>query len=126
MIGLVVGVLLGLLTYGVMAALRGASQLAKLIATLGLFSAGQAFMVLRWGVGIVQPRPMLPSRIVTLWGDLTIGLDRLLLIGIALRDRRRPQARVLRDAVRAGDLGRRREPPRGRHAPGGHRTGSSS
>jgi sulfate-transporting ATPase len=83
-IGLVVGVLLGLLTYGVMAALRGASQLAKLIATLGLFSAGQAFMVLRWGVAIVQPRPMLPSRIVTLWGDLTIGLDRLLLIGIAL------------------------------------------
>jgi sulfate-transporting ATPase len=68
----------------VLASLRNASQLAKLIATLGLFSAGQAFMVLRWGGGIVQPRSMLPSRVVTLWGDLTIGLDRLLLIGIAL------------------------------------------
>ena len=82
--GLAVGVLLGLLTYAVLASLRSASQLSKLIATLGLFSAGQAFMVLRWGGGIVQPRSMLPSRIVTLWGDLTIGLDRLLLIGIAL------------------------------------------
>jgi branched-subunit amino acid ABC-type transport system permease component len=81
---LAVGVLLGLLTYAVLASLRNASQLSKLIATLGLFSAGQAFMVLRWGGGIVQPRSMLPSRVVTLWGDLTIGLDRLLLIGVAL------------------------------------------
>ena len=69
-IGLVVGILLGLLTYAVMASLRNASQLAKLIATLGLFSAAQAFMILRWGLGVVQPKPMLPSRIVTLWGDL--------------------------------------------------------
>ena len=82
--GLAVGLLLGLLTYAVLASLRTASQLSKLIATLGLFSAGQAFMVLRWGGGIVQPRSMLPSRVVTLWGDVTIGLDRLLLIGIAL------------------------------------------
>ena len=67
-----------------LALLRDASQLAKLIATLGLFSAGQAFMILRWGVGVVQPEPLLPSRNVTLWGDLRIGLDRLLLIGIAL------------------------------------------
>jgi len=83
-LGLVVGILLGLVTYAVMASLRNASQLAKLIATLGLFSAGQAFMILRWGLGVVQPKPMLPSRVVTLWGDLSIGLDRLLLIGIAL------------------------------------------
>jgi branched-subunit amino acid ABC-type transport system permease component len=83
-IGVVVGVLLGLLTYGVLALLRDASQLARLIATLGLFGAGQAFMVLRWGPAIVQPRPMLPSRNVTLFGDVMIGMDRLLLIGIAL------------------------------------------
>jgi branched-subunit amino acid ABC-type transport system permease component len=82
--GVVAGVLLGLLTYGVLALLRDASQLARLIATLGLFGAGQAFMVLRWGPAIVQPRPMLPSRNVTLFGDVMIGLDRLLLIGIAL------------------------------------------
>ena len=83
-VGLMVGIALGLVTFAVLASLRSASQLAKLIATLGLFSAAQAFMVLRWGSAIVQPRPMLPSRSVTLWGDVTIGLDRLLLIGIAL------------------------------------------
>jgi ABC-type branched-subunit amino acid transport system ATPase component/ABC-type branched-subunit amino acid transport system permease subunit len=83
-LGVALGVLLGLLTYGVLALLRDASQLARLIATLGLFGAGQAVMVLRWGTAIVQPRPMLPTRSVTLVGDVTIGLDRLLLIGIAL------------------------------------------
>jgi sulfate-transporting ATPase len=82
--GLVAGVLLGILTYLVLSLLRDASRLAKLIATLGLFSAGQAFMILRWGTGIVQPEPMLPSDNVTLWGELRIGQDRLLLIGFAL------------------------------------------
>lgn len=82
--GLALGVLLGVLTHLVLSLLRDASQLAKLIATLGLFSAGQAFMILRWGVGVVQPDPLLPSRNVTLWGDLRIGQDRLVLIGIAL------------------------------------------
>ena len=82
--GLVLGVLLGLVTFGVLSLLRDASRLAKLIATLALFSAGQAFMILRWGVGVVQPESLLPTRNVTLWGDLRIGLDRLLLIGIAL------------------------------------------
>ncbi len=82
--GVLVGVLLGVLTYGVMALLRDASRLARLIATLGLFGVGQSVMVLRWGDVVVQPASMLPSRNVTLWGELTIGLDRLLLIGIAL------------------------------------------
>src|SRR6476620_1230487 len=59
-IGLVVGTLLGLLTFAVMASLRNASQLAKLIATLGLFSAGQAFMILRWGLGVVHRSPVRP------------------------------------------------------------------
>jgi sulfate-transporting ATPase len=83
-VGIALGVLLGLLTYGVMAWLRNASRLARLIATLGLFSGFQALMILRWGITVVQPRPLLPSRNVVLWGDLMIGLDRLLLIGIAL------------------------------------------
>jgi hypothetical protein len=74
-IGVVVGVLLGPLTYGVLALLRDASQLARLIATLALFGAGQAFMVLRWGPSIVQPRPILPSRNVILFGDVMIGLE---------------------------------------------------
>ncbi len=83
-IALALGVALGLLTYAVMALLRNASQLARLIATLGLFSVMQSFMVLRWGVDVTQPRSMLPSRTVTLFGDLRIGEDRLMLIGIAL------------------------------------------
>jgi sulfate-transporting ATPase len=82
--GLLAGVALGLLTYGVMALLRNASNLARLIATLGLFSTFQAFMVLRWGVDLRQPRSLLPSKNVTLFGDLIIGRDRLMLIGIAL------------------------------------------
>jgi sulfate-transporting ATPase len=82
--GVAVGVGLGIVTFGVMTLLREASRLAKLIATLGLFSTAQAVMVLRWGDGVDQPRPFLPARNVTLWGDVTIGLDRLLLILIAL------------------------------------------
>ncbi|OWY62284.1 hypothetical protein B7486_59260, partial [cyanobacterium TDX16] len=82
--GLALGVLLGVLTFAVLSLLREASKLAKLIATLALFSAGQAFMILRWGAGVVQPDSLLPTRNVTLWGDLRIGEDRLILIGIAL------------------------------------------
>jgi sulfate-transporting ATPase len=84
LVAVALGVALGLLTYAVMAALRNASQLARLIATLGLFSIFQSFMVLHWGITVTQPRPLLPSRIITLTGDLRIGEDRLILIGIAL------------------------------------------
>jgi sulfate-transporting ATPase len=83
-IGLLTGIGIGLLTYVVMALLRNASNLARLIATLGLFSTFQAFMVLRWGVDLRQPRPLMPSKNVTLFGDLIIGRDRLILIGVAL------------------------------------------
>jgi len=83
-IGLVTGVGIGLLTYVVMALLRHASNLARLIATLGLFSTFQAIIVLRWGVDLRQPRPLMPSKNVTLFGDLIIGRDRLILIGAAL------------------------------------------
>jgi sulfate-transporting ATPase len=83
-LGMLAGVGLGLLTYVVMALLRDASRLARLIATLGLFSTFQAFMVLRWGLDLRQPRPLMPSRNVTLFGDLIIGRDRLILIGVSL------------------------------------------
>src|SRR6478752_7409851 len=56
LLGLVVGIALGLLTYAVMALLREASQLARLIATLALFSVFTAFMTLRWGLNLRQPR----------------------------------------------------------------------
>jgi sulfate-transporting ATPase len=83
-IGLLAGIGLGLLTYVVMALLRDSSRLARLIATLALFSVFQAFMVLRWGVEVQQPPSLLPSENVTLFGDLIIGRDRLVLIGLAL------------------------------------------
>jgi ABC-type branched-subunit amino acid transport system ATPase component/branched-subunit amino acid ABC-type transport system permease component len=83
-LGLLVGVALGLLTYIVMALLRDASRLARLIATLGLFSVFESFMVLRWGLDVTQPRSLLPSKNMTLFGDLVIGRDRLILIGVAL------------------------------------------
>jgi sulfate-transporting ATPase len=83
-LGLLVGVALGLLTYVVMALLRDASRLARLIATLALFSVFQSFMVLRWGLDTKQPNSLLPSANVTLYGHLTIGRDRLILIGVAL------------------------------------------
>ena len=83
-LGLLVGVALGLLTYVVMALLRDASRLARLIATLGLFSVFESFMVLRWGIDLTQPRSLLPSKNMTLFGDLVIGRDRLMLIGVAL------------------------------------------
>jgi ABC-type branched-subunit amino acid transport system permease subunit len=83
-LGLLVGVALGLLTYVVMALLRDASRLARLIATLALFSVFQSFMVLRWGLDTKQPNSLLPSANVTLCGHLTIGRDRLILIGVAL------------------------------------------
>jgi sulfate-transporting ATPase len=83
-LGLLVGVGLGLLTYVVMALLRDASRLARLIATLGLFSVFESFMVLRWGIDFTQPRSLLPSKNMTLFGDLVIGRDRLMLIGVAL------------------------------------------
>src|SRR2546423_1154202 len=70
--------------YAVMALLRDASRLARLIATLGLFSVFQSFMVLRWGIDFSQPRSLMPSQNVTLFGNLIIGRDRLELIGVAL------------------------------------------
>jgi sulfate-transporting ATPase len=82
--GLLAGVGLGLLTYSVMALLRNASNLARLIATLGLFSTFQAFMTLRWGFDLREPRSLLPTKNVTLFGDLIIGRDRLILIGVVL------------------------------------------
>ena len=40
--------------------------------------------MLIWSNQLSQPEPLLPSRAVTLSGDLRIGQDRLILIGLAL------------------------------------------
>jgi sulfate-transporting ATPase len=81
--GLLVGALLGLLTHGAMALLREASLLVRLIATLGLFSSAQAFVLIVWGSNVTVPKPFLPTKRISI-GSAAIGVDRLLLILIAL------------------------------------------
>jgi sulfate-transporting ATPase len=83
-IGLAVGVLLGILTYAVMAVLRHASLLSRLIATLALLSSLESAMLVIWSDQLQQPASMLPSRTIVIAGDLRIGEDRLILIGVAL------------------------------------------
>ncbi|MEZ5223724.1 MAG: branched-chain amino acid ABC transporter permease/ATP-binding protein [Ilumatobacteraceae bacterium] len=82
--GLAVGAALGLLTFAVMDVLRDTSLLTRLIATLALFSLGQGFMVVVWGTDVVQPKPFLNDSMVNLGGELRVGQDRLILIGVAL------------------------------------------
>ena len=82
--GLLVGALSGVLTFFVIALLRGSSVLTKLVATLGLFSAAQGLMVIVWGSDIRQPKSFLPTTQVALFGKLRIGEDRLVLIALVL------------------------------------------
>ena len=82
--GLIVGVLLGLLTYVVMALLRNTSLLSRLIATLALLSSAESLMLLLWSNQLSQPNSILPTRNLALGGSVRIGEDRLILIGIAL------------------------------------------
>jgi ABC-type branched-subunit amino acid transport system ATPase component/ABC-type branched-subunit amino acid transport system permease subunit len=82
--GLVVGVLLGLLTYVIMSLLRNTSLLSRLIATLALLSSAESLMILLWSNQLSQPNSILPTRNLVLVGSVRIGEDRLILIGIAL------------------------------------------
>ena len=82
--GLTVGVLLGVLTYLIMAVLRRSSLLGRLIATLALLSSAEALMLVAWSNQLSQPEPFLPTRDVVLTGDVRIAEDRLILIGLAL------------------------------------------
>ena len=82
--GLVVGVLLGLLTYMIMAILRNTSLLSRLIATLALLSSAEALMLVVWSNQLGQPNSILPTRNLVLVGSIRIGEDRLILIGVVL------------------------------------------
>jgi len=82
--GLVVGVLLGLVTYVVMAILRNTSLLSRLIATLALLSSAEALMLVVWTNQLDQPNSILPTRNLVLVGSIRIGEDRLILIGVVL------------------------------------------
>lgn len=75
--------LLGALVYLlVMRPLRRASPIARLIATLGLLVIFQAAATLRWGGASRIVKSDLPQDLIEV-GDITVGVDRLYLLGIA-------------------------------------------
>ena len=74
---------LGALTHWViMRPLRRSSSLVRVIATLGVLITIQAAVVLRYGSNPRQVESWLPTDRLTLWGDVGITLDRLILLGI--------------------------------------------
>jgi sulfate-transporting ATPase len=75
--------LLGALTHWVvMRPLRRSSSLVRVIATLGVLITIQAAVVLRYGSNPRQIESWLPTSRVTLWSDVSITWDRLILLGI--------------------------------------------
>ncbi|MET0145694.1 MAG: ATP-binding cassette domain-containing protein [Ilumatobacteraceae bacterium] len=76
-----VGILVELL---VMRPLRGASPLTLLIGSLGVLVIIQSFLLLRYGSEGRNAPSLLPTRPVQLWDDKAVGLDRLLLVVIAV------------------------------------------
>ncbi|HEY9564743.1 MAG TPA: ABC transporter permease, partial [Nocardioides sp.] len=82
--GLLTGCALGLLTMLVLIALRRASALVKLIATLGVMVAAQGFIQVVWHGGRGTPDSLLVTDAVALTDELRIGQDRLVLIGLSL------------------------------------------
>ncbi len=66
----------------VMRPLRRASSMVRVIATLGVLVAIQAAVVLYYGSNPRQIKSWLPTDRVTLWGDVAITVDRLILLAI--------------------------------------------
>ncbi|MEM7326518.1 MAG: ABC transporter permease, partial [Actinomycetota bacterium] len=82
--GVLFSALLGVLTHWViMRPLRRASSLIRVIATLGVLILIQAAVVLRYGSNARQVASWLPTDRLTLWGEVAIFLDRLILFLIA-------------------------------------------
>lgn len=76
--------LLGVLTHWViMRPLRRASSLIRVIATLGVLIFIQACVVIRYGSNAVQVPSWLPTDRITLWGEVVIFADRLILFAMA-------------------------------------------
>ncbi len=85
-LGLVTGALLGALTQlVVLRSLRRASVLVKLIGTLGVMAVILGAINVIWGSqSRGQPDSILPTERITLFGEIVIGSDRLMLIGLGL------------------------------------------
>lgn len=83
-VGIGLSALLGVLTHWViMRPLRRASSLIRVIATLGVLVTIQAGVVIRYGSNPRQVDSWLPTDRVTLWGDVAITVDRLILLAIS-------------------------------------------
>ena len=82
-VGVAWSALLGALTHWViMRPLRRSSSLVRVIATLGVLITIQAAVVIRYDSNPRQVESWLPTDRVTLWGDVGITVDRLILLGI--------------------------------------------
>jgi ABC-type branched-subunit amino acid transport system ATPase component/ABC-type branched-subunit amino acid transport system permease subunit len=68
----------------VMTPMRRASTLARVAATLGLFVTLQSAIALRYGTQSQLVPSFLPSFAVHLWGGAAVGMDRLILLMIAV------------------------------------------
>ena len=83
LVGVAWSAFLGALTHWViMRPLRRASSLVRVIATLGVLVTIQAGVIIRYGSNPHQVESWLPTNRVTLWGDVGITVDRLILLGI--------------------------------------------
>ncbi len=83
-VGIAWSAFLGALTHWViMRPLRRASSLIRVIATLGVLITIQAGVVLRYGTNPNQVPSWLPTSRVTLWSDVSITADRLILLAVA-------------------------------------------
>src|SRR4051794_38571039 len=84
-IGVAVSAAIGAFTHLViMKRLRQASPLARIAVTLGLLVTLQSLVVLRYSSDVIFPESALPVDRVTLWSDVSITVDRLILFGIAI------------------------------------------
>ncbi|MET0198275.1 MAG: branched-chain amino acid ABC transporter permease/ATP-binding protein [Rhodococcus fascians] len=80
---LITGVVGALVQLLIMRPLRNASPLALLIGSLGVLVIVQSILLLRYGsVGRNAPS-LLPTSPIGLWGENSVGLDRMLLVLIA-------------------------------------------
>jgi ABC-type branched-subunit amino acid transport system ATPase component/branched-subunit amino acid ABC-type transport system permease component len=76
---------LGALTHlAIMRPLRHAPDISRLIATLGILTVLLGVGESRWGTAARIVSKLLPTDAVTFWDDVTIGRDRLALLGIGV------------------------------------------
>lgn len=84
LVGVALSAFFGVWTHWwVMKPLRRASSLVRVIATLGVLIAVQAGVVIRYGSKPRQVDSWLPTNRITLFGDASITVDRLILLAIA-------------------------------------------